>query len=146
MLTQLHTRAQLTVKLFWRLLLASIHILAVTVIAWYGLRIYPGDLWMPVRLANYFAPWLFIALIPAFFVVFVGRRRRLVGTMMALITLMTIHYWPLLIPPQAQVYADSYADEFRVMTFNVNFNNRNATGIAELVQAQGCSVLKTLAK
>jgi vancomycin resistance protein VanJ len=118
-----------------RLSLAASQMLAVVVGAWFVLRLYPGDSWLPVRLGGYFAPWLFIALIPAAVVALVNRRRWLAAFVLVFLIHFAGYYGPLFAPrsPQAQA-AQAATAELRVMTFNVNLNNRNAEGIAELVE------------
>jgi vancomycin resistance protein VanJ len=46
---------------------------------------------------------------------------------------MAMPYWPVLIPRQASAFADTRQDQLRVMTFNINFNNHNVEGVAELI-------------
>ncbi len=134
--SQLRSRAHLAAQFSGRLILASIQILTIIVAAWHLLRIYPGDRWLPVRMGNYFAPWLFMALIPGLLMAWVGRRRRLLGMVAALIVLFVGQYWSILIPRQPLAYATPNTGQLRVMTFNVNFQNRNAQAIAGLVQAE----------
>ncbi len=73
-----------------RLSLAGTQFLAVVVVAWYILHIYPGDRWMPVRMVSYFAPWVFITLIGGLLIAIMGRRRQLSGLLLVL----AILYWP----------------------------------------------------
>ena len=56
-----------------------IQLFVIAVLAWNVLRFYPGDRWLLVRLGNYFAPWLFMGLVPALVVAALGRRRWLIG-------------------------------------------------------------------
>ena len=126
-LTQLRLHIRSIAQFCGRLILAAIHLLAGVVIAWFVLRYYPGNQWMPVRMGSYFAPWLFMALVPAFFIAVIKRRRRLSGLVMALIMAFIIQYWSILIPNHSYAQAHSSSD-LRAMTFNVNFKNRNASG------------------
>jgi endonuclease/exonuclease/phosphatase (EEP) superfamily protein YafD len=106
------------------------------VVAWFGLHLYPGDSWLPVRMGSYFAPWLFMALIPGLAIALLGRRRGLSKLIMLLLLLFVGQYGPVLLPRPAHIYAGAETAELRVMTFNVNLNNRNAEGIAALVQQE----------
>jgi vancomycin resistance protein VanJ len=120
-------------RLAGRLSLAGAQLLIVAIFAWLVFRFYPGDRWTPVRLGNYFAPWLFMALLPALGITLLGRRRRWARLMALLLLVFMTRYWPLVLPRSPQAYAQAGADSLRVMTFNVNFSNRNAPGIAELI-------------
>ena len=119
-----------------RLSLAGAQLLIVAVIAWLALRFYPGDRWTPARLGSYFAPWLFMALLPALGVVLIARRRWSARLITLLLLVFMTQYWPLIFPRSPQAFAQTDADSLRVMTFNVNFNNRDARGVAELIAAE----------
>lgn len=140
-LYRLRSSARFAAKFIGRLGLAAVHLLAAAVIAWYVLRLYPGDRWTPVRLGSYFAPWLFMALIPGLFIALVGRRRWLARVIIVLIAVFVGFYGPALIPRQPEVYADSNANQLRVMTFNVNFSNTNVQGIADLIHGESPDVI-----
>jgi endonuclease/exonuclease/phosphatase (EEP) superfamily protein YafD len=109
--------------------------------AWNLLRIYPGDRWLPVRLGNYFAPWLFMALGPALIIALLGRRPWLSRVVLLLALVFVARYWPLLLPRTPVISARTNASELRVMTFNVNSSNRNASHIANLVRAESPDVI-----
>jgi len=117
-----------------RLLLAGVHLLVLIVAAWLLLHFYPGDHWAPVRLASYFAPWLFMALIPALAVAWLNRDRRLSGLIAVFIVIYTGFYWPVLVPRQRAALAGAGGQTLRVMTFNVNMNNRNVPELARLIR------------
>jgi len=103
--------------------------------------LYPGDRWLPVRLGNYFAPWLFMAVAPALVVAWLGRRPWLTRLVALLGLVFVLRYWPLLLPRPPLLSAGSNASELRVMTFNVNYANRNASDIADLIRAEAPDVI-----
>lgn len=119
-----------------RLALAAAHILAGLAAAWLILRHYPGDRWLPVRLGSYFAPWLFLALLPVAGAAVVARRRRLATAVFLLLVVFGGRFGPFIIPHPAPASAGAAGHTLRVMTFNVHFDNRNAAGIIRLVQAE----------
>lgn len=116
--------------------LATTQLFVITILAWNVLRFYPGDRWLAVRLGNYFAPWLFMGLVPALIVALLGRRRWLgVATLVALL-LFAGRYSYLFIPRPQPVSAETNVDQLKVMTFNVHYSNRNAEDIANLIRAE----------
>jgi vancomycin resistance protein VanJ len=110
-------------------------------VTWNVLRIYPGDRWLPIRLGNYFAPWLFMALAPALVVALLGRRPQLARVVVLLGLVFLVRYWPLLTPRLSLLRAGASGDELRVMTFNVNYANRNASDIAAMIRAESPDVI-----
>ena len=66
-----------TKSLFW----ARLWLFALGLVIWYPMRWWPGDRFWPVRLTNYFMPWLLVGLIPALVVAGLARRRRLATTL-----------------------------------------------------------------
>jgi vancomycin resistance protein VanJ len=116
-------------------------VFALALIIWNVLRIYPGDRWLLVRLGNYFAPWLFMALVPALVVALLARRPWLTRVALLLGLVFLVRYWPLLFPRLPQLNAGNSANELRVMTFNVNYANRNASDIADLIRAESPDVI-----
>lgn len=124
-----------------RLIIAATWVFAVALVAWNLLRIYPGDRWLWVRLGNYFAPWLFMALAPALIVALLAGRPWLSRVVLLLAVIFVARYWPVLLPRPPLIRAGTDASELRVMTFNVNHANRNASGIAELIRAASPDVI-----
>jgi len=124
-----------------RLGLTIAHLLAITLIAWPLLRLYSGDRWLPVRLGSYFAPWLFMALLPALTIALLRKRRRLTGLLLLLIAVFGIQYWPLFIPTLPRASAEAATTELRVMTFNVHYANRRSQDIAHLIRTENPDVV-----
>lgn len=112
------------------------YLFVITVLAWNVLRFYPGDRWLVVRLGDYFAPWLFMGLVPALIVALLEHRRWLgVATLVALL-LFFGRYSYLFTPRPQSVSAETNAGQLKVMTFNVHYSNRNAEDIANLIRAE----------
>jgi vancomycin resistance protein VanJ len=118
--------------------MAAMSVFAIAMVAWNILRLYPGDRWLPVRLGNFVAPWLFLVLLVALAVAWLGRRPWLSRLLTLLVLVSALRFWPVLTPrlsgPNAQ--ANAPVSQLRVMTFNVHFSNRDALGIADLVRAE----------
>jgi vancomycin resistance protein VanJ len=112
--------------------------MALGLLAWNVLRWYPGDRWLPVRLGNYFAPWLLVAASVGLCLAALGRRRWLSGLLGILVLILGGRYWPVLTPQpvESHAHASSHPFQLRVMTFNVHYSNRDAAGIAGLVRSQ----------
>ncbi len=132
---------QFILRAIRRLSLAAIHLLIAWIISWLLLRLTVGDQLGPVRLGSYFAPWMFLALFPALLVALLARKRWLTGVIGLLLLLFGLHYSPLFWPRLAQARAAVNDGELRVMTFNVHYANRNATGIAEMIRAEQPDVI-----
>lgn len=130
-----------SVRFLGRLIIAAVWVLAVGLAAWNFLRIYPGDRWLLVRLGNYFAPWLFMATALALVVALLVRRPWLTRVVLLLTLIFIARYWPLLVPRPPLLSAGNDASELQVMTFNVNYANRNASDIAELIRAESPDVI-----
>jgi vancomycin resistance protein VanJ len=124
-----------------RLIIAAAWVFALALAAWNLLRIYPGDRWLWVRLGNYFAPWLFMALAPALIVALLARRPWLGRVVLLLAVIFAARYWPVLLPRPHLIRAGVDAGELRVMTFNVNYANRNASDIADMIRAESPDVI-----
>jgi vancomycin resistance protein VanJ len=114
--------------------IAAAWVWAVVVLVWNLLRFFPGDRWLPVRLGSYFAPWLFLPLLPALLVALLGHRRWLLIALVPLLMLFVGRFGFLFLPrrPPEQVQGV----ELKVMTFNVHRRNDNASGIVDLIRAQ----------
>jgi vancomycin resistance protein VanJ len=129
------------VRFLGRLIIAAAWVFALALTVWNVLRIYPGDRWLLVRLGNYFAPWLFIALVPALAVALLARRPWLMRVALLLALVFAVRYWPLLFPRVPPLSAGNSAGQLRVMTFNVNYANRNAPDIADLIRAESPDII-----
>ncbi len=129
------------VRFLGRLIIAAAWVFAVSLTAWNVLRIYPGDRWLLVRLGNYFAPWLFMALIPALVVALLTRRPWLTRVALLLALVFMARYWPVLVPRPSQLSAGNDVSELRVMTFNVYYANRDVSDIADLIRAESPDVI-----
>jgi vancomycin resistance protein VanJ len=82
-----------------------------------------------------------MALTPALVVALLARRRWLLRIVLLLGLVFGMRYWPLLAPRLSLLRAGTNASEIRVMTFNVNWANRNAQDIAGLVRAEAPDIV-----
>jgi vancomycin resistance protein VanJ len=124
-----------------RLAVAAAWEFALMLAVWNVTRLYPGDRWLPVRLGNYFAPWLFMALAPALVVALLARRPWLQRLVLLLGLVFLVRYWPSLSPRLSPLRAEGNAFELRVMTLNVTYDNRNMADVAGLVWAEAPDIV-----
>lgn len=121
-----------------RLSLAAAHILVVVAVGWFVLRFYPGDQWTPVRLANYFTPWLIFGLLLSLLIAFATRQRWLLAISFVIMLGLNGPLRPVLTSYSGQAQAKPEVKNstmsLRVMTYNVNFKNRNAAGVADMIR------------
>jgi vancomycin resistance protein VanJ len=129
------------IRFLGRLIIASAWVFAWGLVIWNLARLYPGDRWLFVRLGNYFAPWLFMALAPALGVALLARRTWLARLVLLLALIFGVRYFPLLVPRLSVLRAEADATELRVMTFNVHYDNRDARGIADLIRTEAPDII-----
>jgi vancomycin resistance protein VanJ len=129
------------IRFLGRLTIAAAWLFALALAAWNLARVYPGDRWLPVRLGNFFAPWLFMALAPALLVALLGRRRWLASLVLLLGLVFGLRYWPLLAPRLPLLRAQASETQLSVMTFNVHYANRDAAAIAQLIRTEAPDVI-----
>jgi len=143
MMSNLHRRLDLGLvgQFAGRMAVAGSQVLVLIIVAWFVARLFASDRWMAVRLGNYFAPWLLMALLPGLLVALVARRRWLSGLTLLLLGLFMIIYGAILMPHQPPAYAHNQSQELRLMTFNVNFKNRNSQGIAGLIRQESPDII-----
>jgi len=112
----------------------------VMLLIWQGLRYFPGDRWLPIRLGNYFAPWLLLVLLPILSLAILSRQTWLARWLLLLLILVGGHYRTQFIPQADAVQATappaSQAAWLTVMTFNVNYRNDEVSAIAALIRAE----------
>lgn len=108
---------------------------ALALVLWNLARIYPGDRWLPVRVGNYFAPWLMIGAFVALGIAIVGRRPWLWRVFLALSLIFVVRFWPVLLPRigENSAVANASTPSLRVMTFNVHYTNEDVAGVARLI-------------
>jgi endonuclease/exonuclease/phosphatase (EEP) superfamily protein YafD len=85
-------------------------------------------------LGGFFAPWLFVPLLPALLVALLERRRWLLITLVPLLMLFVGRFGFLFLPRRPPEQVQGF--ELKVMTFNVHRKNDNTTEILDLVQSQ----------
>jgi endonuclease/exonuclease/phosphatase family metal-dependent hydrolase len=106
-------------------------------VIWRILRPTVGDVWLPVRLANYFTPWLLATVVVCLFMAVLVRRTWLVVVSLVLVGGISSSYWPIVIPNMAPALAaPEQPGKIKVMTFNVHFANRDADALAALIESE----------
>ena len=125
-----------------RLLIAANWIYVAGILGWRIMRLTVGDAWLPVRLSNYFSPWLMIFLTGGLFLAILVRRKWLIVISLLLVGVISRSYWPMFTPNLAgAVSASELRPELRVMTFNIHFANRDTVALADLVKTESPDVI-----
>ena len=116
--------------LFW----LSWGLFGLGVVIWYVLRWWPGDRFGPVRMFNYFMPWLLTGLLPGLGLAGLARRKWVALALAVPTFLIGLTFAPLFLPSPAGVLAANTS--FKVMSYNVWFRNRNTTEVARLIRQE----------
>lgn len=96
----------------------------------FGLRHWPGDRLLIVRLINYATPWLLILLLPALTLAGATQRKALFVACLLPTLFIVLTHLTLFMPKSSSAGGDS---DLRVMSFNVWSHNRNMDAVAALV-------------
>lgn len=122
-------------RLFW----VSWGIFGLGVTMWYTLRWWPGDRFMPVRLVNYFMPWLLVGLLPGLGLAGLARRKWIALALALPSLIIGLTFAPLFLPRPAEVLAANTS--FKVMSYNVWYHNRQAAEAARLIRQEQPDIL-----
>ncbi|MCS7259286.1 MAG: endonuclease/exonuclease/phosphatase family protein [Anaerolineae bacterium] len=111
---------------------------ALALVLWNLARVYPGDRWLPVRVGNYFAPWLMVGASGALVIALLARRRWLWRAFLVLILIFVVRFWTVLLPRigDNSAIANASSTSLRVMTFNVHYANEDVAGVTRLILAE----------
>ncbi|MDM8532608.1 endonuclease/exonuclease/phosphatase family protein [Anaerolineales bacterium HSG25] len=102
---------------------------------WYPLRWWPGDRLLPVRLLNYFMPWLLVVLFPSLLVTMLTSRKKLTFVLTAPTIGISLSLVPQFISSTAMpVLADNRP--LKVMSYNVLYKNEDVPAIAAVIRAE----------
>lgn len=100
------------------------------IIAWNLLFRSPASSWWPLQLVGVFNVWLYLPLVPLVFVVLITRDWRWGGWLVVPVAFFAAQYGQLLVPSTHA--ADGVP--LRVMSANVEFQNRDAAGVADRIK------------
>lgn len=116
-----------------KLLRLGCSLLGLSLLVCYPLRWWVGDRWFPVRLFNYFAPWLLVSAVPVLVIAWLDRRYRKEWLIIAtLMILMDLPSFLLFLPqPRAEPAASL---TFKMMSYSVCSNNHNIEGIIHVIR------------
>lgn len=133
-----HTRPSCLVRFLAAWGVVALWSFALALVLWNLARMYPGDRWLPVRVGNYFAPWLMIGAFVALTIAALGRRRWLWRVFLVLCLIFVVRFWPVLLPhlDGNSAAANASTDPLRVMTFNVHYANEDVAGVAHLIHTE----------
>ncbi len=125
-------------KTLWRIILCpfwtGLWLLGLSLIVWYPLRWWPGDRLLPIRMVNYFMPWLLVSLIPGLLAAGLTHRYRLLALLAAPTLLIGLTYAPLFLPRSPTVLAAK--TPLKVMSYNVLAWNRNIPATAAVIRQE----------
>ncbi|BCR03433.1 membrane protein [Desulfuromonas versatilis] len=129
-------RTLTALKLLFR---SALWLLALGVIAVLVLRWFTGSRFAPVRLVDYFTPWLLVPLLPALAAALVAGRRWLSAFLLVPVLYVGIVYAPLFLP--AGNRAEAKGPTFKVMSYNVWSHNPHLQEIAAVVAEERPDIL-----
>jgi len=112
---------------------------ALGLLGWYLLRWWPGDRLFPVRVINYFTPWLLLGLLPGMTAALVSQRYRLAVALALPTLLISLSYAPLFLPrTPAALAADT---SLKVMSYNVWGRNHKLDEAIAIIQQEQPDIL-----
>lgn len=121
--------------LFW----LGVGLFGLGVLAWYMLRWWPGDRLLPVRLFNYFMPWLLVSLIPGLVLARLARRKWASVALAVPTLLISLTFAPLFLPRPEAVLAANVS--FKMMSYNVWHRNKNLVDATRLIRQEQPDIL-----
>jgi vancomycin resistance protein VanJ len=104
-----------------RVLQIMLWLVAIWLILWNVLRLWPGERWWPVAAVNYFTPWVGLALLPVIALTWLGGQRALSLTFLIAALLIGIHLAPHFLLKPAE---PTTGFPLKVMTYNVHHRNQ----------------------
>jgi vancomycin resistance protein VanJ len=122
-------------RLFW----LGMSFFGLGVMAWYGVHWWSGDRFGPVRLVNYFMPWLLVGLIPALMIAGVARYKWIALLLAVPTLIISLTFAPLFLPRPSMVLAASAS--FKVMSYNVLYANKHIDRAAQLIRQEQPDIL-----
>jgi vancomycin resistance protein VanJ len=112
---------------------------ALGLLCWYLLRGWPGDRLYPVRLLNYFTPWLLFGLLPGLTAAVLARRYSLATALALPAVLISLTYAPLFLPRAPIALA---ADTpLKVMSYNIWGRNQKLDEAMAIIQQEQPDIL-----
>lgn len=126
-------------KALWKLWWWSLTLVGVGLTLWYALRWWPGDRLLPVRLLNYFMPWLLAGLIPGLITAGLARCKWTCLALAIPVTLISLTFVPLFLPQSPAVLAAN--TKLKVMSYNVWGRNRTLEQAAQLIRREQPDIL-----
>ena len=123
-------------NLFW----LGLWLFGLSLLLLYPLRWLSGDYFAPVRMINYVLPWLLALIIPAIVMAALARRKWLVATLIVPFLLIGLTFAPHFMPrSHAPLPHDAFS--LKIMSHNLQFNNRNANALADLIRQEQPDIL-----
>jgi vancomycin resistance protein VanJ len=139
MLTLLKLCWRIACWLFWK----GLGLFGLGLLGWYALRWWLGDHFLPVRLFNYFMPWLLVGLLPALVVAGLARHKWVALALAAPTLVIGLTFAPLFLPrPESVLAAILPLGRVSCVTCQVSGNNFHTTNGA--LQGQETTPLKVM--
>lgn len=130
-------------KLAWcgglRLLWLGLSLFGLGVLAWYVLHWWSGDRFWPVRLVNYFMPWLLVGLIPGLIMAGLARRQKVILLLAVPTLIISLTFAPLFLPRSSVALAAG--GSFKVMSYNVWGRNKHVAEVAQNIRQEQPDIL-----
>lgn len=117
-------------RLFW----ATMWVLALNILVWYFLRWWPGDRLLPVRLLNYFLPWVLAILLPSLIIAGIAKRKNLAVVLTIPVVGIALTFAPYFFPRADVASAETYP--LKVMSYNVLYTNRQVDEMVAVMRAE----------
>lgn len=114
-------------------------LLGLGLVTWYGLRWWPGDRFLPVRLFNYFMPWLLLGLMPGLALAGLARRKWVAFILAVPALFIGLTFAPLFLPRPEGVLAANAS--FKVMSYNIWYHNDKVAEAAGLIRQEQPDIL-----
>lgn len=130
-------------KLCWRLISwlfwLSWGLFGLGVMLWYALRWWPGDRFLPVRLVNYFMPWLLVGLLPGLTLAGLARRKWVALALATPALIIGLTFAPLFLPRPPEVLAANIS--LKVMSYNIWYHNHEGEEVTRLIRQEQPDIL-----
>jgi endonuclease/exonuclease/phosphatase (EEP) superfamily protein YafD len=123
-------------QIAWRLAWLGLGLFGLGLMAGFAARWWPGEQFFPVRLVNYFMPWLLVALLPAFVAAGVARRWGVAALLAVPILLISLTFAPLFLPKPDTALAAGSSSSLKVMSYNIWGRNQAYEAIAERIRVE----------
>lgn len=111
--------------------------MAIWLLLWHILKMWPGEQWWPVAVVTYFMPWIALGLVPLVGLAWLMHLRILRWMLLLVLLLFTVRLMPLFV----KLPAKAQGPELEVMSFNVHQHNRDASAVTAVILAENPDIV-----